>query len=198
MEVTIKYGPEFKRQFKRLAKKYHSLRTDYDDLLNDISDNPFLGDDLGGGVRKVRMAIASKGKGKSGGARILTLNLLIDTESMEVTLLTIYDKGEISNVTDEYIKYLLSNLQSGVKNVVTYLDFADLKSVGTPGGFCLVCPTRSEPTVTGRSGIENRWPKGKAKVMGLELLGLQPVWRHPPISLIQQKGPICHPVRRGI
>ncbi len=91
-------------------KKYHSLRTDYDDLLNDISDNPFLGDDLGGGVRKVRMAIASKGKGKSGGARILTLNLLIDTESMEVTLLTIYDKGEISNVTDEYIKYLLSNL----------------------------------------------------------------------------------------
>lgn len=56
------------------------------------------------------MAIASKGKGKSGGARILTLNLLIDTESMEVTLLTIYDKGEISNVTDEYIKYLLSNL----------------------------------------------------------------------------------------
>lgn len=48
--------------------------------------------------------------GKSGGARILTLNLLIDTESMEVTLLTIYDKGEISNVTDEYIKYLLSNL----------------------------------------------------------------------------------------
>lgn len=110
MEVTIKYGPEFKRQFKRLAKKYHSLRTDYDDLLNDISDNPFLGDDLGGGVRKVRMAIASKGKGKSGGARILTLNLLIDTESMKVTLLTIYDKGEISNVTDEYIKYLLSNL----------------------------------------------------------------------------------------
>ena len=110
MEVTIKYGPELKRQFKRLAKKYHSLRTDYDDFLNDISDNPFLGDDLGGGVRKVRMAIASKGKGKSGGARILTLNLLIDTESMEVTLLTIYDKGEISNVTDEDIKYLLSNL----------------------------------------------------------------------------------------
>ena len=109
-DLSLWRDPEFKRQFKRLAKKYHSLRTDYDDLLNDISDNPFLGDDLGGGVRKVRMAIASKGKGKSGGARILTLNLLIDTESMEVTLLTIYDKGEISNVTDEYIKYLLSNL----------------------------------------------------------------------------------------
>ena len=76
----------------------------------DIINNPFLGDDLGSGIRKVRIAIASKGKGKSGGARILTLNLLLDTESMEITLLTIYDKGEISNVKDDFIKYLISNL----------------------------------------------------------------------------------------
>ena len=76
----------------------------------DIINNPFLGDDLGSGIRKVRMAIASKGKGKSGGAGILTLNLLLDTESMEITLLTIYDKGEISNVKDDFIKYLISNL----------------------------------------------------------------------------------------
>ena len=76
----------------------------------DIINNPFLGDDLGSGIRKVRMAIASKGKGKSGGTRILTLNLLLDTESMEITLLTIYDKGEISNVKDDFIKYLISNL----------------------------------------------------------------------------------------
>lgn len=76
----------------------------------DIINNPFLGDELGSGIRKVRMAIASKGKGKSGGARILTLNLLLDTESMEITLLTIYDKGEISNVKDDFIKYLISNL----------------------------------------------------------------------------------------
>lgn len=76
----------------------------------DIINNPFLGDDLGSGIRKVRMAIASKGKGKSRGARILTLNLLLDTESMEITLLTIYDKGEISNVKDDFIKYLISNL----------------------------------------------------------------------------------------
>ena len=76
----------------------------------DIINNPFLGDDLGSGFRKVRMAIASKGKGKSGGARILTLNLLLDTESMEITLLTIYDKGGISDVKDDFIKYLISNL----------------------------------------------------------------------------------------
>ena len=78
----------------------------------DIINNPFLGDDLGSGIRKVRMAIASKGKGKSGGARILTLNLLLDTESMEITLLTIYDKSEISSVSDKYIKYLINLFMS--------------------------------------------------------------------------------------
>ena len=97
-------GPEFKREFKRLYKKYRSLLDDFETWKNEILNNPLLGDDLGGGVRKVRMAIASKGKGKSGGARILTLNLMIDPESMKITLLTIYDKSEIANVKDDYIK----------------------------------------------------------------------------------------------
>jgi hypothetical protein len=55
------------------------------------------------------MAIASKGKGKSGGARIITFNVILhEDDSIEITLLTIYDKGEISNVTDNYIKWLVS------------------------------------------------------------------------------------------
>lgn len=78
MNVHIEYGPEFKRQFKRLAKKYHSLKTDYGAWLDEIYKNPLVGDDLGGGVRKIRMAIA--------------------------------DKGEISNVKDEFIKFLIKNL----------------------------------------------------------------------------------------
>ena len=71
MEVLIVVGPEFKREFKRLYKKYRSLLDDFETWKNEILNNPLLGDDLGGGVRKVRMAIASKGKGKSGGARCL-------------------------------------------------------------------------------------------------------------------------------
>ena len=110
MEVYIELGPEFKRQFKRLAKKYHSLRNDLDAWRKEIINNPFIGDDLGGGVRKIRMAIADKGKGKSGGARILTLNVMVSEDGMNVTLLTIYDKGEISNVKDEFIEFLIKNL----------------------------------------------------------------------------------------
>ena len=109
MKVKIILSDEFNRQFKRLAKKYKSLGKDYLDLRKEIVDNPFQGADLGQGVHKVRMSIASKGKGKSGGARVLTLVMLVSDDA-EVTLLTIYDKGEISNVSDSYIKALICNL----------------------------------------------------------------------------------------
>lgn len=69
MEVTFGYTAEFKCQIKRLRKKYASLQSDFDELLAELSENPFAGVDLGDGVRKVRMAIKAKGKGRSGGAR---------------------------------------------------------------------------------------------------------------------------------
>ncbi len=107
MKVRLILSAEFTRKFKRLAKKYRSLPTDYLALSNELKANPFIGTDLGNGIRKVRMAITSKGKGKNGGARVLTLNILVNDDA-EVTLLTIYDKNEIDNVSDEYISWLVS------------------------------------------------------------------------------------------
>lgn len=106
MTVNISVIDEFERQARRLSKKYKSLRDDIRTLVDDLRKDPFLGESLGGGVRKVRMAVGSKGRGKSGGARVLTLTLLV-SEDADVTLLTIYDKSEIGNVTDEYISWLV-------------------------------------------------------------------------------------------
>ena len=74
MKVKFIPSEEFMRQFKRLAKKYPSLVSDYDTFKKELHENPFQGSDLGSGTRKVRMAIASKGKGKSGGARVIKVN----------------------------------------------------------------------------------------------------------------------------
>ncbi len=109
MKVSFILSDEFIRQFKRLAKKYSSLLKDYDTFKEELRKNPFQGNDMGNGVRKVRMSITSKGKGKSGGARVITLNVTqLEDDTIEITLLTIYDKSEISNVTDKYIKWLIS------------------------------------------------------------------------------------------
>ena len=110
MNVKIYTEKEFERQLRKLSKKYRSMLDDYDAFLTGLEQDPFQGTSLGKGVRKVRMAIASKGKGKSGGARILTLNVKVSEDGMNVTLLTIYDKGEISNVKDEFIESLIKNL----------------------------------------------------------------------------------------
>lgn len=106
MKVSITALDEFERQARRLSKKYKSLKDDLANLQKELLEDPFQGDDLGGGVRKIRMAISSKGKGKSGGARILTLNVLVSDDA-NVTLLTIYDKNEIDNVSDQYIMWLV-------------------------------------------------------------------------------------------
>ena len=107
MNVRIIPSVEFDWQFKRLAKKYKLLVDDYLTLSQELKKNPLQGAVLGRGVRKICMAIGSKGKGKSGGARVLTLTVLVSGDT-DVTLLTIYDKDEIDNVSDEYIRWLIS------------------------------------------------------------------------------------------
>jgi len=72
MAITINYLPEFERRAKVLAKRYKSFPSDYDTFLHSLEENPSQGTSLGAGVYKVRMPIAAKGKGKSGGARVLT------------------------------------------------------------------------------------------------------------------------------
>ena len=80
MDYSIKATEDFTRQLKSLSKKYVSITSDYGKFLNKLSQNPEMGDKLGGNARKVRMAISSKGKGKRGGARVITCNVLINIE----------------------------------------------------------------------------------------------------------------------
>ena len=96
----------FDRQVKKLSKKYRSFINDLDEFRKELLKNPTMGDDLGNNTRKVRMSIASKNKGKSGGARVITCNVLIDIVNTDIYLLTVYDKGKQDSISKEEIKYL--------------------------------------------------------------------------------------------
>ena len=99
--------PTFERSYKQLKKKYTSLKTDLEEFKKEYNQNPEIGDDIGGGFRKIRVAIKSKNKGKRGGARIISYDLCIKKKNNVIILVDIYDKSDFSNLLDfEYEKVL--------------------------------------------------------------------------------------------
>jgi mRNA-degrading endonuclease RelE of RelBE toxin-antitoxin system len=95
----------FDKQLKRLAKKYPSLKSDFSDLINRLETDPMQGVSLGKNCYKIRLVITSKGRGKSGGARVITNVAVIDNV---VYLLAIYDKSSKATLTDAELKELLT------------------------------------------------------------------------------------------
>ena len=104
MNYSINYSAEFKKEYKPLLKKYPSLKEDLQLLLSNLEENPKLGIDLGSGLRKIRLNIKSKGKGSSGGARIISYETIISLEESLITLLSIYNKGEYDTVDIAVLK----------------------------------------------------------------------------------------------
>ena len=103
-EVTI----EFEKSLKRLSKKYKSLKDDYIQFLNELEKNPYIGDEIIENCRKARIAIKSKGKGKSVGGRVIFYYEIVNDK---IILLYIYDKNELENVKDDFIRYLLQSFK---------------------------------------------------------------------------------------
>ena len=104
MSYKVIPTPDFKKLFKKLAKKYPSLKADLQQLIDTLAEEPNTGTDLGHGIHKIRISIASKGKGKSGGARVITY---LVTDDLEVYLVHIYDKSQLDNLTKDQILKLL-------------------------------------------------------------------------------------------
>jgi len=96
--------PKFEKELKRLAKKYPSLKNEYVELVQRLKKDPSQGVGLGNSCFKVRLAIASKEKGKSGGARVITCLKIIEES---VYLLTIFDKSDQENIPDSELQSLL-------------------------------------------------------------------------------------------
>nr|CDL65888.1 unnamed protein product [uncultured bacterium] len=111
MNFDIIPTPDFEKSFKALAKRHRSLKSDILDFSRSLQENPFQGVELSPGIRKIRMAIASKGKGKSGGARIITYTVIAAEMEGRVYLMNIYDKSDFSTVDLSVLKELARSLE---------------------------------------------------------------------------------------
>lgn len=107
MSFNINYTLLFAKELKQLAKKYPSVKVDISNLMKELQINPLMGTPLGNNFYKIRLAVHSKGKGKSGGARVITFVQVIDKN---IFMIAIYDKSSLENISDKELQSRLKNL----------------------------------------------------------------------------------------
>jgi len=106
--MKVKMSEDFRAAYKRLKKRHKSLEKDFEQLLASLLVNPMQGVELEGGARKVRLSITSKGRGKSGGARvIIRVRIVAD----ELQLLYIYDKADFENINDAFLRDVMKRME---------------------------------------------------------------------------------------
>lgn len=110
--VNVVFGPHFRRELKPLARKFTSPADEVELLIDRLEALPQLGTPLGKGCYKIRLAVRSKGGGKSGGMRVITYVVVQlrqhPDNTTTVYLASIYDKSERENITDAQLKSLLA------------------------------------------------------------------------------------------
>lgn len=110
MSYEVVVTETFKRRAKPLAKKYHSFKVELAELIDRLEEHPAQGIFLGKDCYKIRMAIRSKGKGKSGGARVITY---VKIQNETAFLLTVYDKSDRDDLDDTELDELLEEAGLG-------------------------------------------------------------------------------------
>ena len=107
MSFSIKTISDFEKEIKSLSKKYPSIKSDFGVLLQSLEENPVQGIPLGKDCFKIRMPITSKGKGKSGGARIITCVKIV---RKTIYFIAMYDKSAFENLSDSELKERLKQI----------------------------------------------------------------------------------------
>lgn len=108
MNFNVIPTSRFKKEAKKLIKRYISLKEELFDLEKILTANPQTGTELGNNAYKIRLGIKSKGKGKSGGARVITY---VITENFKVYLLSIYDKSDLDSIDEKNLKALIKEIK---------------------------------------------------------------------------------------
>ena len=126
MNVNVIPTPNFKREAKKLVKKYRSLKGELAELTTELISDPHKGTRIRENVYKIRVAVKSKGKGKSGGMRVITfvdVFLAHQDDETDVYILSIYDKSDSENIADNFLTDLVEEIQEEVEKMEIALGF---------------------------------------------------------------------------
>jgi len=126
MNVNVVPTSNFERKAKKLIKKYRSLKGELAELTAELESDPCKGTHIRENVYKIRLAVKSKGKGKSGGMRVITyvdVFLAHEPHETDVYILSIYDKSETENIGEAYLTDLVEKIQEEVEKMEIALGF---------------------------------------------------------------------------
>ena len=118
MSSKIYLSKRFQREAKKLTRKYPSLAGEIRELIGQLTHEPHLGNALKRGARKIRLAIRSKGKGKRGGGRVITLVQIThdkESELLRVNLVSIFDKSKKATVNDAELSQMIDDILAELK-----------------------------------------------------------------------------------
>ena len=107
MSYSIQLTGRFEKELKKLLKKYPSLKSEIINLRDELQENPETGSPIGHNCYKIRIAISSKGKGKRGGARVITYVFI---KGEIIYLLSVYDKSEKETISDRELVGILKEI----------------------------------------------------------------------------------------
>ncbi len=105
-------------------KKFVSLKDELFALETQLLENPRMGTLIHQNIYKIRLAVKSKGKGKSGGLRVISyvvevqiqVEENIKEQEISIFLLTIYDKSEMENIPNKILQNLIDEVNNELDN----------------------------------------------------------------------------------
>ncbi|MEM7714399.1 MAG: type II toxin-antitoxin system RelE/ParE family toxin [Cyanobacteria bacterium P01_A01_bin.68] len=112
--IQIALTPRFKKDLRELAKRYRSIRSDVQPLIEQLQAGEIPGDRIAGvkyQVFKVRLKNSNIQKGKSGGYRVI---YYLKTD-WGIILATIYSKSDISDVGSEIIEEAIERYEQEIQ-----------------------------------------------------------------------------------
>lgn len=111
MNFNITATATFRKSLKALSKRHRSIKHDFAEFVKSLHNDPYQGIELSPGLRKIRMSITSKGRGKSGGARVITYTIIEKDDSGNIYLIDIYDKSDYSTVDIAILQKIIKDLE---------------------------------------------------------------------------------------